>query len=89
MAKIVFKALSSNQYILFPTNLLERIPANHPVLIVNQVVDQLNIDRLLYSNKNGLQITGNSSFNCSVLFTGKGINPLVAFIRKSILFEYR
>ncbi|MDR2927783.1 MAG: hypothetical protein LBV41_06245, partial [Cytophagaceae bacterium] len=39
----------------------------------------------LYSNKNGLQITEDSSFNCSVLFIDKGINPLVAFIRKSIL----
>ncbi|MDR2927387.1 MAG: hypothetical protein LBV41_04195, partial [Cytophagaceae bacterium] len=38
--------------------------------------------------KNGLQITEDSSFNCSVLFIDKGINPLVAFIRKSILFEY-
>jgi hypothetical protein len=36
-----------------------------------------------------LQITGDSSFNCSVLFIDKGINPLVAFIRKSILFEYK
>jgi transposase len=26
---------------------LERIPENHPVLIVNQVVDQLNLDKLL------------------------------------------
>jgi hypothetical protein len=42
----------------------------------------------LYSNKNGLQITEDSTFNCSVLFIDKGINPLVAVIRKSILFEY-
>jgi hypothetical protein len=42
----------------------------------------------IYSNKNGLQITEYSTFNCSVLFIDKGINPLVAFIRKSILFEY-
>jgi transposase len=53
MAKIVFKALSSNQNVLFPTNLLELIPANHPVLIVNEVVDQLNIDSLLSKYKGG------------------------------------
>jgi len=53
MAKIRFKELSSNQNVLFPINLLERIPVNHPVLIVNQVVDQLNIDCLLSKYKGG------------------------------------
>ncbi len=53
MAKIVFKTLNSNQSVLFPCNLLERIPANHPVLIVNQIVDQLNIDCLLSKYKGG------------------------------------
>ena len=51
--KIRFKELSSNQSVLFPSNLLERIPDNHPVLIVNQVVDQLNIDCLLSKYKGG------------------------------------
>jgi transposase len=53
MAKIVFKTLSSNQSVLFPSNLLERIPAHHPVLIVNQIVDRLNIDCLLSKYKGG------------------------------------
>ena len=53
MAKIHFKELSSNQTVLFPSNLLDRIPSNHPVLIVNQVVDQLNIDSLLFQYKGG------------------------------------
>lgn len=53
MAKIVFKALSSNQSVLFPSNLLERIPVNHPVLIVNQIADQLKIDCLLSKYKGG------------------------------------
>ena len=53
MAKITFKGLSCNQSVLFPTNLLERIPSNHPVLIVNQVVDNLNIDKLLSCYKGG------------------------------------
>ena len=46
MAKIVFKELTSNQNVLFPTNLLEHIPANHPVLLINQVVDGLNLDQI-------------------------------------------
>jgi transposase len=53
MAKIVFKTLSSNQSVLFPSNLLERIPANHPVLVVNETVNQLNIDCLLSRYKGG------------------------------------
>lgn len=53
MTKIVFKELSSNQSVLFPSNLLERIPDNHPVLIVNQIVDTLNIDCLLSKYKGG------------------------------------
>ena len=46
MAKIVFKELTSNQNVLFPTNLLEHIPENHPVLLINQVVDGLNLDQI-------------------------------------------
>jgi transposase len=53
MAKIVFKTLSFNLSVLFPSNLLERIPSNHPVLIVNEIVDQLNIDSLLSKYKGG------------------------------------
>lgn len=49
MTKIAFKSTSSNQETLFPARILDRIPANHPVLIVNQVVDNLNIDNLLSS----------------------------------------
>lgn len=36
MVKTVFKSSSSNQSVLFPGNLLERIPENHPVLIVHR-----------------------------------------------------
>lgn len=47
--KIRFKELTSNQSVLFPSNLLERIPDNHPVLIVNQVVEELNLEKLFSS----------------------------------------
>ena len=41
MAKIVFKELTSNQNVLFPVSLSEKIAPNHPVRIVNSVVDAL------------------------------------------------
>ncbi len=53
MAKIIFKPLTSQQSVLFPENIGDRIPANHPVRIVNQVVDGLNIDILLDAYKSG------------------------------------
>ena len=34
MAKIVFKELTSNQNVLFPVSLSEKIAPNHPVRIV-------------------------------------------------------
>jgi len=46
MSKIVFKELTSNQTVLFPSNLLDQIPENHPVLLINQVVDSLNLDKV-------------------------------------------
>ena len=59
MAKIVFKELTSNQVVLFPENIGDRIPANHPVRLVNQVVDSLNITSILEQYKGG----GTSSFH--------------------------
>ncbi len=59
MAKIIFKELTSNQNVLFPVSLSERIPSNHPVRVVNQVVDSLHIDNLLSKYKGG----GTSSYH--------------------------
>jgi len=59
MAKIVFKELTSNQNVLFPVSLSEKIFSNHPVRIVNHVVDALNIDLLLSKYKGG----GTSSYH--------------------------
>ena len=36
MSKIVFKELTSNQIVLFPENISDRIPANHPVRFEEQ-----------------------------------------------------
>ena len=43
MAKIIFKELPSTQLSIFPENILDRIPINHPVRLVNEVVDNLDI----------------------------------------------
>ncbi len=59
MAKIVFKELTSNQNVLFPVSLSEKIAPNHPVRVVNSVVDVLNISSLLSAYKGG----GTSSYH--------------------------
>lgn len=64
MAEIIFKELSYNQSVLYSSNLLDYIPKNHPVLIVNQVVDGLNIDCLLSRYKGG----GTSAYHPRMLF---------------------
>ncbi len=51
MAKIVFKELTSNQNVLFPVSLSEKIAPNHPVRVVNSVVDALDISCLLWAYK--------------------------------------
>ncbi len=62
-SNVHFKALTSQQAVLFPSNLSDRIPENHPVRIVNQVVDSLNIEDILSGYKGG----GTSSFHPRML----------------------
>ncbi len=59
MAKIVFKELTSNQNVPFPVSLSEKIAPNHPVRVVNSVVDALDISCLLWAYKGG----GTSSYH--------------------------
>lgn len=70
MAKIVFKELTSNQNVLFPVSLSDKTPLSHPVRLVNQVVDQLDLTCLLSKYKGG----GTSSYHprmmLKVLFYG-------------------
>jgi hypothetical protein len=42
--KVVFKDYSPNQILLLPPSLEEMIDPNHPVRVVNQVIDSLDID---------------------------------------------
>ena len=58
-SKVRFKALTSQQTLLFPSNLGDKIAANHPVRIVDQVVDSLNIEDITSTYKGG----GTSSYH--------------------------
>ena len=62
-SKIRFKEVTSAQSVLFPVNLGDKIAANHPVRVVNQIVDRLNIDNILSSYKGG----GTSSYHPKVM----------------------
>jgi transposase len=59
MAKIVFKELSGITPSLFPQNILDKISPNHPVRLVNEVVDNLDISNILSKYQGG----GTSSFH--------------------------
>jgi transposase len=62
-SKVVFKSYTPNQIKLLPQSLEERIDKNHPVRIVNQVVDRIDIDPLLKKFKGG----GTSSYHPRML----------------------
>lgn len=61
--KIVFKDYNPNQVLLLPPSLKELIPENHPVLVVNQVIDSIEIDPLVDTYKGG----GTSSYHPRML----------------------
>jgi len=52
-SKVVFKDYIPNQMMLLPPSLEEMIPENHPVRVVNQVVDAIDMDPLLAKYKGG------------------------------------
>ena len=52
-SKLVFKDYNFNQNLLLPPSLEELIGPNHPVRVVNQVVDNLNLDPILAKYEGG------------------------------------
>jgi transposase len=62
-ANIKFKDYSPGQTMLLPPSLDEMIDANHPVRIVNRVIDQVEIDFLIEKFKGG----GTSSYHPRML----------------------
>jgi transposase len=51
--KVVFKDYSPNQILLLPPSLEEMIDPNHPVRVVNQIIDSLDLDLLTKKYKGG------------------------------------
>lgn len=65
--KVQFKALPSNSPSLFPEDIFDKIPTNHPVRLVNQVVDNLDLELIIKRYKGG-ETTNSypvSLLNCS------------------------
>ena len=60
---IKFKDYSPGQTLLLPPSLEEMIDANHPVRIVNRVIDQVEMDPLIEKFKGG----GTSSYHPRML----------------------
>lgn len=53
MAKPLFKAYQQNQVYLFPPNLDDLVAANHPVRVVSEVIDRIDIDVIIKKYKGG------------------------------------
>lgn len=62
-SKVVFKDYNPNQNLLLPPSLDELIDDNHPVRVVNQVIDHIDIDPLIKKFKGG----GTSSYHPRLL----------------------
>jgi transposase len=63
MPQPVFKAYLQNQSFLFPPSIEDMIGANHPVRIVSEVIDRIDIDVLIKKYKGG----GTSSYHPRML----------------------
>lgn len=68
--KVQFKALPSNSPSLFPEDIFGKIPANHPVRLVNQVVDDLNLEHIIKLYKGGGTTSYHPRMLIKVLFYG-------------------
>jgi len=63
MGKPVFKPYQQNQTYLFPPNLEDLVAINHPVRVVSEVIDRINIDSIIAKYKH----VGASSYNPRML----------------------
>ena len=54
MAKIALKSDNQGQFQLLPPSLDELIPPTHPVRVLNNIVDRLDVSKLLASYKGGV-----------------------------------
>jgi len=75
MSNIRFKVLPANSPELFSENIFDRIAANHPVRLVNEVVDQLDIDHIIRQYKGGGTTSYDPRMLIKVLFYASLCNP--------------
>ncbi len=61
--KVVFKRYDQNQPMLLPPSYEDLVPKNHPVRVVNQIIDRIDIGALEASYKGG----GTSSYHPRML----------------------
>lgn len=66
MSKAAFKTYHQNQSYLIPPTWEEKIPINHPVRIVNRIIESLDLQKLYSSYEGG----GASSFDPKMLLKG-------------------
>ena len=62
-SKVVFKVYSPSQGLLLPPSLDELIPLSHPVRVVNEVIESINLEVLERAYKGG----GTSSYHPKML----------------------
>lgn len=63
MGKPIFKAYQQNQTYLFPPNLEDMIASTHPVRVISEVINQIDIDIIIKKYKGG----GTSSYHPRLL----------------------
>lgn len=60
MRKKAFKSINNgNQIVLFPSNLSDRIPKDHPARLVDRIIDSIDISAIIEGYKGG----GTSSYS--------------------------
>lgn len=93
MAKPLFKVYSQNQRYLFPPNLEDLIAANHPVRVVSEVIDRIDIDIIIKKYKGGGTTSYHPRMLLKVLVYGYLSNVyssrrIEASIRENIYFMW-
>ena len=93
MAKVAFKNQPGNSPELFPINIFSKIPDNHPVRLINSVVDQLDLSDIIKSYKGGGTSAYHPRMMVKVLFYGYFSNvyscrKLAKALEENIHFMY-
>lgn len=93
MRKVVFKKQPGYSPELFPENIFDRIPSDHPVRLVNEVVDQLDIEEIIKMYKGGGTSAYHPRMMIKVLFYSYLSNvyscrKIAKALRENIAFMY-